>query len=184
MKFYKMILFMLIVACLIGCNEENEIALFDENDNYIGFDSSEYEIGDEEAISKKYVIVENTKIIENYDEIKLFMKKANNGEKAHIRFRHYLSDRIIMYHMDLFYDDDGYHYYLQNQPDAKKVSYQYLVDVTGFWGPYDFRRILVVTDDPDITMEEIHDARISASFDMETDIAKHVVVLIDYHINE
>ncbi len=181
MKFYKVILFMLLMTSLISCNDENERVLFDENNNYIGFEDVVYEMNYEDAINHKYVIIEDIWIKENYNQIELFMKEANNGNKMFLRFRNSFENGMILFYTDLFHDNDGYYFYYQDELDLKKDSYQYLVEVEGLWMPGDYRRILVVTDDPNITMEQIHDARISATFDMETNILKHRVVLVNYH---
>jgi|LGOV01.1.fsa_nt_gb hypothetical protein len=140
-----------------------------------------YSMKYEDAVNQKYVMIEDLWIKENYDQIEIFKKRANNGKKSYLRFRYSLEGGYIIFYSILSYDDDGYYFYYQEEIDSKKESYKYLIEVEGVWMPGDYRRILVATDDPNITMEQIHEARIAVEFDMETEIMRHKVVLVNYH---
>ncbi|WP_156118664.1 hypothetical protein [Paenibacillus sp. FSL P4-0081] len=145
---------------------------------YTGFTGLPGDYTMEEAAAAGYVVLHNSELAEGQEVWDKFMNSAVQGSNNGIRIANFFDDETESpFYCDLFVQDKKYYLFDNTAESQKQEPFAHLLSLTGQVGnPLKDSRFIVLTDDSNLTFEDIWKSMISSDTAVINSIAPHRVV--------
>lgn len=157
----------------------NAVALtLDMRGNYTGFAGLPGDYTIEEAAAAGYVVLHNSELAEGQEVWDQFMDSVVQGGDNGIRMANFFDDETgSPFYCDLFVQDKKYYLFDNTAESQKQEPFAHLLNLTGQVGnPLKDSRFIVLTNDSNLTFEDIWKSMISSDTAVINSIAPYRVV--------
>lgn len=175
----NLIVFIMLILVLCSCSDLGQEVIYFKNNEYIGFNDADTSISKQECIDRGYLILDGIMIEDNYDKVQDFIDTSERGDTYRLRIA--MFDKEELFYIDLIYCDGGYYCYYMDEDSYPAEPYAELLVLEGKFGmPVQEYKMVVISDNPSLTFDEVNEAMFSSSMPFSESVGRHRIVLFRY----
>lgn len=167
-----------LALLLFGCVETNKAVSFslDDEGNYTGFSALKENYTIEQAKKDGCYVKVDSESVAGQDKWDSFVLSASKGEPTSIRiiniYDQNTEEQKGPYYTDLFYDGSYYHMFDSASSEQQDKPFLYLLTLNGTLpNAAKSTTVTVLTDDEDLTFEEVMWSGLSSSMEYKNSIS-------------
>jgi hypothetical protein len=186
---------LLMMIVLVGCSsgEQNDqgvegevgehstvMSQYFDGDEYTGFNDLQLGLSQKAYGELNYVVLDGIEVAYNIDRLHQFVDDSLEGEYSRVRLVSFY-DSEGPYFRDVLFNEDGYSLFYYNEESFNEEPYEHLLVLDGYWGsPSRYSREIVLSDNPELTFDEVNKALVSSDMNYIESVGRHTVVIFNY----